>query len=346
MPLVRSNICAWVCQANAPGTNPGGPVWDRPLREKCCCFRIRRRGDPCGRPKAFPLGGKVPSECEADEGAGCPPLCRAAISRPLRKLPSSLRRGAMRPPVEVSAPCRAREGELPCKGKRDRPEPRLSAPRTSAGRPVSGPYEKGGTASVYAVGAAHRAARPAFPLPGGRCPSAHTGADEGEPVGRGLKVNRPKAERSHPGVCPRRYICEFCPGPLRKNRDNLFPNPAEAGHSPRNQGILSRFPSGNKTVLSPLPALSFPYCRFVVQAPGYFLSAFSAPSALFAVKSVPFPSTRLCANNILCLIFSTLQYIDQIRGTCYSRGTPPTARPCRRLFKMGRRKVREFVCTR
>ena len=24
------------------------------------------------------------------------------------------------------------------------------------------------------------------------------------PVGRGLKVNRPKAERSHPGVCPRR----------------------------------------------------------------------------------------------------------------------------------------------
>ena len=130
-------------------------------------------------PESLPLGGKVPSECEADEGAGCHPLCRAAISRPLRKLPSSLRRGAMWPPVEVSAPCRAREGELPCKGKRDWPEPRLSAPRTSAGRPVSGPYEKGGTASVYAVGAAHRAARPAFPLPGGRCPSAHTGADEG-----------------------------------------------------------------------------------------------------------------------------------------------------------------------
>ena len=183
----------------------------------------------------------MPSECEADEGAGGHPLCRAAISRPLRKLPSSLRRGAMWPPVEVSAPCRAREGELPCKGKRDWPEPRLSAPRTSAGRPVSGPYEKGGTASVYAVGAAHRAARPAFPLPGGRCPSAHTGADEGEPVGRGLKVNRPKAERSHPGVCPRRYICEFCPGPLRQNRDNLFPNPAEAGTSAQELGYFITF---------------------------------------------------------------------------------------------------------
>ena len=55
---VRFKFCAWVCRANAPGTNPGGPVWDRPLREKCCCFRIRRRGDPCGRPKAFPLGGR------------------------------------------------------------------------------------------------------------------------------------------------------------------------------------------------------------------------------------------------------------------------------------------------
>ena len=184
-------------------------------------------------PESLPLGGKVPSECEADEGAGCHPLCRVAISRPLRKLPSSLRRGAMWPPVEVSAPCRAREGELPCKGKRDWPEPRLSAPRTSAGRPVSGPYEKGGTASVYAVGAAHRAARPAFPLPGGRCPSAHTGADEGEPVGRGLKVNRPKAERSHPGVCPRPAVSvNSVPAPLRQNRDK------SVSQSRRSEGIL------------------------------------------------------------------------------------------------------------
>ena len=160
-------------------------------------------------------------------------------------------------------------------------------------------------------------------------------------------MNRPKAERSHPGVCPRPAVSvNSVPTPCGKTGINPFPNPAEAGHSPRNQGILSRFPSGNKTVPSPLPAFSFPYCRFVVQPPDHFLSAFSALSGLFAVKSVPFPSTRLCVNNILCLIFSTLQYIDQIGGTCYSRGTPPTARPCRRLFKMGRRKVREFVCTR
>ena len=135
----------------------------------------------------------------------------------------------MWPPVEVSAPCRAREGELPCKGKRDRPEPRLSAPRTSAGRPVSGPYEKGGTASVYAVGAAHRAARPAFPLPGGRCPSAHTGADEGDPVEGKSDKGR---EKPPWGVPPPGCICKLCSDPLRQNRDK------SVSQSRRSEGIL------------------------------------------------------------------------------------------------------------
>ena len=32
-----------------------------------------------------------------------------------------------------------------------------------------------------------------------------------KPVGEGLKVNRPKAERSHPGVCPSRRIPGISP---------------------------------------------------------------------------------------------------------------------------------------
>ena len=55
--LVRFNLCAWLCQANAPGANPGGPVWDRSLREQCGRFHIRRRGGSKTRPKAFPLQG-------------------------------------------------------------------------------------------------------------------------------------------------------------------------------------------------------------------------------------------------------------------------------------------------
>ena len=88
------------------------------------------------------------------------------------------------------------------------------------------PLRKEGTASGYAVGAA----------PCGR-PLERVSPN----VGRGLKVNRPKAERSHPGVCSRRCICEFCPGPLRQNRDNLFPNPAEAGTSAQELGYFITF---------------------------------------------------------------------------------------------------------
>ena len=38
------------------------------------------------------------------------------------------------------------------------------------------------------------------------------------PVGRGLKVNRPKAERSHPGVCPRRLFIQRPQGEFRRQR--------------------------------------------------------------------------------------------------------------------------------
>ena len=49
-------------------------------------------------------------------------------------------------------------------------------------------------------------------------------------VGEGLKVNRPKAERSHPGVCPRRRSSERNPltggpvwdRPLRRSPDRLL----------------------------------------------------------------------------------------------------------------------------
>ena len=52
-----------------------------------------------------------------------------------------------------------------------------------------------------------------------------------KPVGEGLKVNRTKAERSHPGVCPRR------PGPLVKGRLPLSGGrlPLSGGNVPKGQ---------------------------------------------------------------------------------------------------------------
>ena len=80
--LVRFNLCAWLCQANAPGANPGGPVWDQSLREQCGRFHIRRRGGSKTRPKAFPLQGEGGTRSVTDEGdfLACPPaggpVCR------------------------------------------------------------------------------------------------------------------------------------------------------------------------------------------------------------------------------------------------------------------------------
>ena len=54
--LVQFRSCAWRCPANIPGTNPGGPVWDRPLREQHSRSYIRRRGGSKTRPQNLPLG--------------------------------------------------------------------------------------------------------------------------------------------------------------------------------------------------------------------------------------------------------------------------------------------------
>ena len=142
-------------------------------------------------------------------------------NRPLRKKPTSLficrRGGCPHPPDRFQA-----------SGGRSDPRGRPCRMRNQ----ISLPF----------VGAAHRAAR-AFPLQGGRCrayarrmrvtflpESSTAGASRGppaqtrkvslKPVGEGLKVNRPKAERSHPGVCPSRGPASV--RPLRKKRTRLF----------------------------------------------------------------------------------------------------------------------------
>ena len=51
--MVRFHNCAWVCRANAFGANPGGPVWDRPLRRRETVFVIRRRGGSQTRPQFY-----------------------------------------------------------------------------------------------------------------------------------------------------------------------------------------------------------------------------------------------------------------------------------------------------
>ena len=56
---MRFHNCAWVCRANAFGANPGGPVWDRPLRRRETVFVIRRRGGSQTRPlKPSPSKGE------------------------------------------------------------------------------------------------------------------------------------------------------------------------------------------------------------------------------------------------------------------------------------------------
>ena len=59
LPPVRFHNCAWVFSAIAPGANPGGPVWDRPLRRRETVFVIRRRGGSQTRPlKPSPFQGE------------------------------------------------------------------------------------------------------------------------------------------------------------------------------------------------------------------------------------------------------------------------------------------------
>ena len=61
LPLLRFNLCACLCRANAFGANPGGPVWDRPLRRRETVFVICCRGGSQTRPLSSlpPQRGKV-----------------------------------------------------------------------------------------------------------------------------------------------------------------------------------------------------------------------------------------------------------------------------------------------
>ena len=92
--LVRSRWCAWLYRANAPGTNPGGPVWDRPLREQRGHSHIRRRGGSKTRPKAFPLpGGRWHGVAVTDEGDLLP--CTTPAGGP-RASPTQTMRGILK----------------------------------------------------------------------------------------------------------------------------------------------------------------------------------------------------------------------------------------------------------
>ena len=59
LELLQFHNGAWVFSANAPGANPGGPGWDRPLRRRETVFVIRRRGGSQTRPlKPSPSKGE------------------------------------------------------------------------------------------------------------------------------------------------------------------------------------------------------------------------------------------------------------------------------------------------
>ena len=95
LPKLRESVLE-TCRGGAEGESAEGrekPPWGVTLPRAGLGPAPTKRKDSYQPPESLPLGGKVPSECEADEGAGCHPLCRG---------------GPMWPPVEVSAPCRAR----------------------------------------------------------------------------------------------------------------------------------------------------------------------------------------------------------------------------------------------
>ena len=72
MPLVRFHFCAWVCRANAPGANPGGPVWDRPLRKTKSVPAVHpsRTWTPPRTKARFQPGGETPKGCRKLSGSG------------------------------------------------------------------------------------------------------------------------------------------------------------------------------------------------------------------------------------------------------------------------------------
>ena len=138
---MRFHNCAWVCRANAFGANPGGPVWDRPLRRRETVFVIRRRGGSQTRPlKPSPFQGEGGWPLgQTDEGDF---LARTPPAGAPRGSPTQIKDRFWKP---------VREGLAP-----------------PAGRSGTGPYERSKPFLKYIVGAAISRPFWRFPPPGAR----------------------------------------------------------------------------------------------------------------------------------------------------------------------------------
>ena len=134
LPLLRFHNCAWLCRANAPGPfsavgatlrSPGTRVGQCPAPTKRRNrFQFCRRG---GCPHPPTLKGFSPF------------VGRGLLDAPLQIAAEKRRRGGYQPPAslrpsreKVPSVCEADEGGL------------RNGRSSSAGRPVSGPYEKKG----------------------------------------------------------------------------------------------------------------------------------------------------------------------------------------------------------
>ena len=95
------------------------------------------------------------------------------------------------------------------------------------GDPCGRPCRMQNQVSIPFVGAAHRAVRPKW-IGGRPLDLPHPIPEDFlRTVGEGLKVNRPKAERSHSGVCPSRRSkirrAGQCPAPTERKGLLLHP---------------------------------------------------------------------------------------------------------------------------
>ena len=138
--LVRFNLCAWLCRANAFGANPGGPVWDRPLRRRETVFVIRRRGGSQTRPlKPSPFKG---------EGVW-PEARRMRVLSWYAHPPAG---GPRASPTQTRKICGkpVRLGRATARGRPYRAARTYARPGTP-GRPSVPPLRKSGNVSGYAV---------------------------------------------------------------------------------------------------------------------------------------------------------------------------------------------------
>ena len=109
---MRFHNCAWVFSANAPGANPGGPVWDRPLRRRETVFVIRRRDGSQTRPlKPSPFQGEGGWPLgQTDEGDF---LARTPPAGAPRGSPTQIKDRFWKPVREGLAPPAGRSGTGP-----------------------------------------------------------------------------------------------------------------------------------------------------------------------------------------------------------------------------------------